>query len=164
MCGQAGPPRRNRFPFEAVKEMPIKHFYEETSHSVYFTGEDGSRNGAWGPVDKAVFDYTVGGMNVVGSWFKYRKKNPGGKKTSPLDDIHVTEWPHEWTLEFTELLTVLSRLVSLEPSQKSLLDEIRAGDLVTMTELAEVGVKWPQSRDDRKPRRKPNEGDSTQLF
>lgn len=138
---------------EGVKEMPIKHFYDAAAHSIYFTGEDGSRNGAWGPVTKAVFDYTVGGMNVVGSWFKYRRKNPGGKKTSPLDDIHVTEWPHEWTLEFTELLTVLTRLVALEPDQKVVLEEILAGDLLTMTELADAGVKWPKSRADRKPHR-----------
>lgn len=138
---------------EAVKELPVRHSYDDVTHSIYFTGEDGGRNGAWGPVDRAVFDYTVGGMNVVGSWLKYRKKNPGGKKTSPLDDIHVADWPHEWTLEFTELLTVLTRLVALEHSQKALLDEILAGELATMPELADSGVQWPQSRDDRKPRR-----------
>lgn len=138
---------------EPVKELPVKHFYDDASHVIYFTGEGGSRDGAWGPIDKAVFDYTVGGMNVVGSWFKYRKKNPGGKKTSPLDHIHVTEWPHEWTLEFTELLTVLTRLVALEPSQKSLLEEIMASDLLSVTDLADAGVQWPETRDDRKPRR-----------
>lgn len=149
---------------EGVKEMPIKHFYDEAKREVYFTGEDGSRNGVWGPVEAAVFDYTVGGMNVIGSWFKYRKKNPGGKKTSPLDDIHVTEWPHEWSLELTELLTVLTRLVSLEPQQSALLEEVLAGEVSTMAELADAGVAWPQTRDDRKPRRKPVEGDASQLF
>jgi hypothetical protein len=76
----------------------------------------------------------------------------------------VTEWPHEWSLEFTELLTVLARLVSLEPDQKELLDEILAGELSTMTELADAGVKWPKSRDDRKPHRKPAENDPSHLF
>ncbi len=151
------------FSLEPVKEMPIKHFFDEATHSIYFTGENGERNGVWGPVGKAVFDYTVGGMNVIGSWFKYRKKNPGGKKTSPLDDIHVTEWPHEWSLEFTELLTVLTRLVSLEPAQAELLEEILAGKLSTMTELTDAGAAWPVTRDDRKPRRKPVDGDSAQL-
>lgn len=150
---------------EPVKELPVKHFYDDASHSIYFTGEEGSRDGAWGPVDKTVFDYTVGGMNVVGSWFKYRKKNPGGKKTSPLDHVHVTEWPHEWTLEFTELLTVLTRLVALEPAQKSLLDEILAGEMLSITELADAGVQWPETRDDRKPRRVAKEtADQPTLF
>ena len=142
---------------EPVKELPIRHFYDTAKHAIYFTGENGDRNGVWGPVDKSVFDYTVGGMNVIGSWFKYRKKNPGGKKTSPLDDIHVTEWPHEWSLEFTELLTVLTRLVALESDQRALLDGILAGELSTMDELADAGVTWPKTRDDRKPRRKPAE-------
>jgi len=139
---------------EAVTTMPVKLEYDEARGQVVFTDDDGGRNGAWGPVPRAVFDYTVGGMNVIGSWFKYRKKNPGGKKTSPLDDIHVDEWPHEWTLEFTELLTVLTRLVSLEPMQAEVLEQILAGELITRDELVAAGVKWPETRDDRKPRRK----------
>lgn len=139
---------------EAVTTMPVKVEYDEVRGQVVFTDDDGGRNGAWGPVPRAVFDYTVGGMNVIGSWFKYRKKNPGGKKTSPLDDIHVDEWPHEWTLEFTELLTVLTRLVSLEPMQAEVLEQILAGELITRDELVAAGVKWPETRDDRKPRRK----------
>jgi len=139
---------------EAVTTMPVKLQFDDLMHQVVFTDDNGARNGAWGPVPREVFDYTVGGMNVIGSWFKYRKKNPGGKKTSPLDNIHVTEWPHEWTLEFTELLTVLTRLVSLEPAQAALLEQILAGELVTKDELAAQGVKWPETRDDRKPRRK----------
>jgi len=138
---------------EAVTTMPVKLQYDEIKHHVCFTDEDGARNGAWGPVPRAVFDYTVGGMNVIGSWFKYRKKNPGGKKTSPLDDIHLPEWPHEWTLEFTELLTVLTRLVALEPLQETLLEDVLAGALISMKDLADAGVKWPKTRDDRKPRR-----------
>lgn len=139
---------------EAVTTMPVKLQYDDVRGQVVFTDDDGGRNGAWGPVSREVFDYTVGGMNVIGSWFKYRKKNPGGKKTSPLDDIHVDDWPHEWTLEFTELLTVLTRLVSLEPAQAEVLEQILAGSLVTKDEFAGAGVKWPETRDDRKPRRK----------
>ncbi len=139
---------------EAVTSMPVKVQHDDVRGQVVFTDDDGGRNGAWGPVSREVFDYTVGGMNVIGSWFKYRKKNPGGKKTSPLDDIHVDDWPHEWTLEFTELLTVLTRLVSLEPAQAELLAQILAGELIARDELAAAGVKWPETRDDRKPRRK----------
>lgn len=139
---------------EAVTTMPVKLQYDDVRGQVVFTDDDGGRNGAWGPVPREVFDYTVGGMNVIGSWFKYRKKNPGGKKSSPLDDIHVDEWPHEWTLEFTELLTVLTRLVSLEPAQAELLEQILAGELITRDGLAAAGVKWPETREDRKPRRK----------
>nr|WP_281363125.1 type ISP restriction/modification enzyme [Microcella indica] len=148
---------------EAVTTMPVKLRYDDARGQVVFTDDDGARNGAWGPVPREVFDYTVGGMNVIGSWFKYRKKNPGGKKTSPLDDIHIDEWPHEWTLEFTELLTVLTRLVSLEPAQAELLEQILGGELITKDELAAAGVRWPESRNDRKPRRKVS-ADALDIF
>lgn len=148
---------------EAVTTMPVKLQYDDVRGQVVFTDDDGGRNGAWGPVPREVFDYTVGGMNVIGSWFKYRKKNPGGKKTSPLDDIHVDEWPHEWTLEFTELLTVLTRLVSLEPAQAELLEQILGGELITKDELAAAGVAWPETRNDRKPRRKVSD-DALDIF
>ena len=39
--------------------------------------------GRWGPVRREVFDYAVGGKNVVRSWVNYRKVAPGGKKSSP---------------------------------------------------------------------------------
>ncbi len=138
---------------EPVKAMPVRLGYDAASRAIVFTDADGGRSGAWGPVGRPVLDYTVGGMNVIGSWFKYRKLNPGGKKTSPLDHLHVTAWPHEWTLEFTGLLTVLTRLVALESSQQSLLEQVLASELSTVTDLSDAGVVWPSGRDDRKPRR-----------
>lgn len=41
--------------------------------------------------------------------------------------MHVDRWPVEWSREFTELLTVLSRLVKLAPGQAALLQDILAG-------------------------------------
>jgi hypothetical protein len=110
-------------------------------------------DGEWGPVKPEVVDYTVGGRNVLKSWFNYRKKNPTGRKSSPLDDIHAEEWPSEWTVELIDLLTVLTRLVELEPAQADLLDRILAGPIATRDELAERGVIWPTTRKDRAPRR-----------
>ncbi|MHA6694272.1 hypothetical protein [Homoserinimonas sp. A520] len=74
----------------AVREWPLVAPTEKSerlaSHKIELDidvpHQHGSRNGVGGPVDKAVFDYTVGGMNVILSWFKYRTMNPGGKKTS----------------------------------------------------------------------------------
>lgn len=110
-------------------------------------------DGGWGPVSKAVVDYSVGGRNVIKSWFNYRKKKPGGRKSSPLDEIHVDSWPSEWTIEFIDLLTVLTRLVELEPKQADLLDRILAGPIATKAELAAKGVKWPTTKRDRAPHR-----------
>jgi len=110
-------------------------------------------DGEFGPVTPEVWEYAVGGKNVLKSWFKYRKKVPGGKKTSPLDYIHVDTWDPDWTTEFIDLLTVLTRLVELEPAQADLLERILAAPLLTMDALTVAGVRWPVAASDRKPRR-----------
>jgi Type ISP C-terminal specificity domain/N-6 DNA Methylase len=110
-------------------------------------------DGEWGPVIPAVVDFAMDGRKVLDSWFNYRKKVPGGKRTSPLDDIHVESWPAEWTIELIDLLTVLTRLVELEPAQADLLDRILAGPIATKDDLAARGVKWPTTKKDHSPRR-----------
>lgn len=89
----------------------------------------------WSNVEKAVFDYTVGGQQTIGLWTKYRLKKPIGRKSSPLDDIVQQSWPSEWTTEFKELLCVLTHLVHLEPAQEKLLADILAGDLIPREEF-----------------------------
>jgi hypothetical protein len=103
--------------------------------------------------------YTVGGMNVLKSWFKYRKADPGGRRSSPLDDIVAEEWTNEWSHELVEVLTVLHRLVALEPAQEALLAEIVDGPKLTREYLAAKGVRWP-TLTDRRPLRPdlPEEG------
>lgn len=109
-------------------------------------------DGVWEPVDPRVVEYAVGGKNVLDSWFAYRKANPGGRKSSPLDHLHVDRWPAEWTTELTDLLAVLTQVVDLEAAQAELLDEILAGSVVPAHELAALGVVWPTRNADRKPR------------
>lgn len=109
-------------------------------------------NGQFGPVRPEVWDYEVGGKNVIKSWVNYRKAEPGGKKTSPLDHLHVEAWDADWTTEFIDLLTVLTRLVELEPAQSDLLARILDAPLLTMESLRESGVRWPSKPADRRPR------------
>lgn len=130
----------------AVTGMPSTIGYDEESRQISLG------TGTWGPVSRAVFDYAVGGKNVIRSWFNYRKAVPGGKKTSPLDHMHLDAWPGEWSAEFTDLLSVLARLVGAEAAQAALLDSILDGPLLTMTALAEHGVRWPTVAADRRPR------------
>lgn len=105
--------------------------------------------GRWGPVRPEVWKYTVGGRNVIKSWFNYRKAEPGGKRSSPLDELHETNWPTEWTTEFTDLLSVLTRLVNLESDQSMLLEQVLEQPVLTSEELARRGTQWPRSRRDR---------------
>jgi hypothetical protein len=109
-------------------------------------------DGEFGPVTRGVWDYVVGGRNIIKSWFDYRKKEPGGRRGSPLDDINATAWDPDWTGEFLDLLSGLTRLVGLEPQQAETLDSILAGGIATLDDLAAAGVRWPQATADRKPR------------
>lgn len=106
----------------------------------------------WSGVDRRVFDYTVGGKNVIGSWAGYRLKNPNGKRTSPLNNIVQEIWPREWSGEFNDLLAVLTHLIHLEEEQQLLLDEVVAGELMSLQDLEDAGVVFPRSNRERKPR------------
>ncbi|MET8118813.1 type ISP restriction/modification enzyme [Micromonospora sp. NPDC005291] len=108
-------------------------------------------DGEFGPVGLDAWDYAVGGRNIIKSWFNYRKKEPGGRRGSPLDDMHVDAWEPSWTGEFIDLLTVLTRLVELEPTQTELLAAVLAGEVVDRDQLATAGVRWPAGSADRKP-------------
>lgn len=110
-------------------------------------------DGRFTGVPPAVREYAVGGRNVIDSWVNYRKAEPGGKKTSPLDRIHEDTWPTEWSRELIDLLTVLRRLTDLEPRQNELLMGILAGHTLTMDDLAEAGTAWPLTKKHRAVRR-----------
>ncbi len=130
---------------QSVTGIPTELVFDEARHLVVLD------SGAWGPVRREVFDYVVSGINVLKSWFKYRKADPGGRKASPLDDIHVDTWPAEWSVELTDLLSVLTRLVQAEPAQAELVGRILAAPILTRDVLTEHGVQWPRSPADRKP-------------
>lgn len=96
--------------------------------------------GRIGPVSREVWSYEVSGMQVVKHWFGYRKKNPSGKRLSPLDHIVAQAWTSVMTTELLDLLNVVGRCVALEPRQEKLLGRIIRGRLITVDELTAVGV------------------------
>ncbi|MDN6535109.1 MAG: adenine methyltransferase, partial [Yaniella sp.] len=108
--------------------------------------------GRWENVLSEVWNYTVGGVNVIDSWVGYRRKKPKGRKSSPLDDLILTNWTTQLSREFHELLVVLTRLVTLEDEQQQLLDEIMESEKITYDQLQERGVMFPKTTKDRKPR------------
>jgi hypothetical protein len=78
---------------------------------------------------------------VVRKWFSYRARNPRRHRpSSPLDARIAVGWRLTWTFELIDLLTVLHRLVDLEPAQAALLDHIVAGPQLTVTDLTGAGV------------------------
>ena len=91
-------------------------------------------------VEPAAWDYEVSGMRIVKRWFDRRKKNPDGRRSSPLDDLVPSTWDTSSTTELLELLTVLTLLVDEEPAQADLLDRIAAGPLIAVDDLTAAGV------------------------
>ncbi len=77
--------------------------------------------GAFAPVVPDVYNYEVSGLKVVQSWLGYRMKNPKGKKSSPLDDIHPEKWTGDFTTELLELLWILEATMAEYPTQAKLL-------------------------------------------
>lgn len=89
-------------------------------------------------VEKRVFDYTVGGNQVLGLWAKYRLKKPIVRRSSPLDEIVQREWPDAWSEEYERLLYTLTHLVHLEPAQEKLLGEVLAGEQIFREEFVDT--------------------------
>lgn len=141
LCGidiryPAGDPRRITN-LTAVDSMPAAMTYDPDSATIHLG------DGSFGPVPQQVWDYTIGGRDVLKSWFNYRKANPTGRKTSPLDNINAPAWAPQWNGELIDLASVLSRLVELEPAQARLLDAILDKPVAGRADLAAAGVSWP---------------------
>ncbi len=130
---------------EGVNSMPGDMAYDRTRKKLIIgTGEIV-------PVEESVYDYEVSGRRVLKHWFNYRKRDPEGKKTSPLDDVHPTEWPAAFTTELLELINVISLIVELEDQQEALLGEILAGPLVTVDDLVAHSVVPVPAESRKKP-------------
>ncbi len=97
------------------------------------------------PVAPEVYNYNVSGLEVVKSWLGYRKKNPRGRSSSPLDEIRPERWTGEMTRELLDLLWVLEATVEREPEFAELLAEITASEVFTADELPEP------TEEERKP-------------
>ena len=95
--------------------------------------------GKFDPVAEDVWDFEVSGFKVVQSWLGYRMKDRKGKKSSPLDDIHPTNWTYDFTREFLELLWVLEKTIEGYPAQKKLFERILDSDLYTANEFPKPG-------------------------
>jgi hypothetical protein len=120
------------------KEMPLAVSYDAEQGTLHLGA------GTWSGVTEEVRQYSIGGRNVIDSWVGYRKADPAGKRRSPLSDFVVTTWPAEWSMEFSELLSVITQLLDLELEQETLLGSILLAPKLSRAELAATGVQWPR--------------------
>ncbi|WP_304025308.1 type ISP restriction/modification enzyme [Rothia mucilaginosa] len=115
---------------------PVNNLSEEENNPV--TGTLSFGKARCENVEKRVFDYTVGGNQVLGLWAKYRLKKPVVRRSSSLNDIVQREWPDAWSEEYERLLYTLTHLVHLEPAQEKLLDEVLAGEQIFREEFVDT--------------------------
>ncbi|MGH7929317.1 MAG: type ISP restriction/modification enzyme, partial [Candidatus Binatia bacterium] len=121
------------------EQMPNSIKYDAESKTIII-GEH-PHSGRITQVNPSIWEYTVGGYQVVPRWFSYRQRNPSRKKrTSALDEINPTCWTVQFDDELLALLNVLGRCVALEPRQADLLDRVCDGPSVTIADLERQGV------------------------
>ncbi|MFI6819169.1 type ISP restriction/modification enzyme [Nonomuraea sp. NPDC050328] len=102
------------------------------------------------PVRSEVWTYEVCGMKIVKKWFGYRKKNPAGRRSSALDNVHSEEWSAEFTTALLQLLHLLTLCVELQLAQADYSGEICHRPLIVKAGLERAGV-LPVSASARKP-------------
>ena len=111
------------------KNYPEDFFYNETSEMLRVG------KGEFGPVPKAVWDFSVSDFHVVHSWLNYRMKDGAGRSSSPLDEIRPQQWTMGMTDELLQLLWVLEATVAIFPNLKQTLEAVIAGETFRADEL-----------------------------
>ncbi len=86
-----------------------------------------SAQAQFAPVAPEVYNFEVSGLKVVQHWLDYRMREPKGKKSSPLDDIHPEKWTRDFTDELLELLWILEATIAEYPRQARLLTRVAKG-------------------------------------
>ncbi|QKZ18138.1 hypothetical protein HUT05_12700 [Streptomyces chartreusis] len=122
------------------------------------------------PVAPEVWDYRIGGVQVIRKWFSFRKRNPDVERQTPLNDILPATWPARWTVDLLALINALGLLVALEPRQALLLDAVSSGPLITTDDLRREGIlpvpayATKEPKLPRKSRRTPGSGQQSLDF
>ncbi len=97
-------------------------------------------------VTAEMWAYEVSGMNVLSQWFSYRRADRErpiiGDRRPPsrLTTIQPDHWLPEYTTDLLDILNVLGLLIDLEPQQADVLETIRGGELISMTDLQDGGA------------------------
>jgi len=131
--GRSWPP-----PFRARVVSAIPHDEEGYPEDFYYDPATKTLKvgaGAIAPVSLAAWEYEISGWRPLGKWLNYRMREPGGRTSSPLDQIRPRRWTAQFTEELLELIEVLERTVELNRQQAPLLESVLSSPLFTNEEL-----------------------------
>jgi predicted helicase len=115
-------------------EMPETVSYDSLSEVL--TVGRGTLSG----ISRTTWNYDVSGYLVVQQWLKRRLRMPGGKKSSPLDQVVATTWTDAMSDELVEILNEVALLVLLEERQSVMLETILGGSLISIEELEQANI------------------------
>ena len=128
-----------------AEHVPDEVSYETASRSLLLGGPNVRVQGVITNVPPEVWEYRVGGQQVIRGWFERRMRQPRRKQTSELDRVNSLGWVSAYDDELLTLLNVLGRCVRLEPVQARLLDQVLAGPLIPRRTL--VGLELGPAAD-----------------
>ncbi|WP_330176562.1 DNA methyltransferase [Streptomyces sp. NBC_01498] len=94
-------------------------------------------DGRISPVPAGAWDFQVGGVRMIETWFERRAGRP---EPGTLEAIGPRLWPREWTSELLELITVLALLAGLRPRQRELGRALDEGPQIGAEELRAAGA------------------------
>lgn len=110
-------------------QYPRDFSYDPSDRTVYVGDAE------FAPVSRAVWEFDVSGYKVVQRWLGNRMYEPEGKKSSPLDEIFLEAWPHDFTREFLELLWVVEHTIEAQETLESIFRDVLASELISASEL-----------------------------
>lgn len=130
---------------DAPERYPENFAYNDTSE-ILRVGE-----GEFSGVSKAIWEFSISGLQVVYSWLSYRMKAGAGRFSSPLDKIRPERWMAEMSGELLELLWVLEATVGMFPELEQTLQAIIANEAFRADDLPQPSAseRRPPSTEDK---------------
>lgn len=144
MAGDERPLVKEAIP-DTLEGMPETVEYDDATQTLNVG------RGRIAPLSQAVWEYETSGYKLVRRWFNRRKREPEGRKSSPLDEIVATQWRPEWTTELLEVLNVIGLLIRMEADQAELLDRILGGAVISNDDLGAYGIPTGEPPKPEKP-------------
>jgi hypothetical protein len=107
-----------------------KRFSYDSVNCILHVGD-----GEFAPIDPAVWEFSVSGLQVLSSWLSYRMAEGAGRRSSPLDDIRPDSWTSDMTRELLELIWVLEGTIGLFPKMEDTLKAVISSPLLNASDL-----------------------------
>lgn len=101
--------------------------------------------GVVAPVPPEVWEFQVGPMNVLRSWFDHRRANPNTRasrnptEASVLDRLSHTPWPLGFSTDLVEVHNVLTLLVDVTPDQADCWRPFWGGPMLELPVFKDAG-------------------------